>query len=243
MLATGMTIAHGRATATHRDAPDGWSRDVRIPSFLAALPEAARERLLTEAIRINVPAGALLYSEGDRPHVLVVVNGLVRVFLTSAEGRQVTVRYARGGDVTGLALVFGGPGPMRVQSMTAALVLGLRLETIRALIASDADVARACAEELTRQLYRALDDLSEQAFCSVRQRVIRQLLDLASPEDQGTLVVHASHEELADAVASVRVVVTRILHALRDEGLVRVSRDGIVLVDAIRLADEAAGPA
>lgn len=238
-----MTIAQGRAVATHRDASDGSSHDAPSRGFLSALPDSAQERLLAEAIRINVPAGALLYSEGDRPHVLVVVDGLVRVFLTSAEGRQVTVRYARGGDVTGLALVFGGPGPMRIQSMTPALVLGLRIETIRALIASDASVARACAEELTRQLYRALDDLSEQAFCSVRQRVVSQLLDLASLENHGTLVVHASHEELADAVASVRVVVTRILHHLRDEGLVRIRRDGIVLTDPLRLAAEAAEPA
>jgi CRP/FNR family transcriptional regulator len=207
--------------------------------FLSALPEQARERLLTEAIRINVPAGALLYSEDDRPRVLVVVDGLVRVFLTSAEGRQLTVRYARSGDVTGLALVFGGPGPLRVQSMTAAMVLALRVDTLRDLLAKDAAVARVCAEELARQLYRALDDLSEQAFCSVRQRLIRQLLDLAGPDERGILVVQVSHEALADAVATVRVVVTRILHHLADEGLVRVSRSGIVLVDPIRLAGEA----
>jgi CRP/FNR family transcriptional regulator len=200
------------------------------------LPERARERLLAEAIRINVPAGALLYSEDDCPRVLVVVDGLVRVFLTSAEGRQLTVRYARSGDVTGLALVLGGPGPMRVQSMTGAMVLGLRVDTLRELLATDAAVARVCAEELARQLYEALDDLSEQAFGSVRQQVIRQLLDLAVPDQHGLLVVRVSHEALADAVASVRVVVTRVLHHLADEGLVRISRDGIVLVDPVGLA-------
>lgn len=206
--------------------------------FFCALSKSARDRLLAEAIRIDVPAGALLLGVGERPRVLVVVNGLLRVFLSSDDGRQVTVRYARGGDVTGLALVLGGPGPMSVQSVTPTSVLALQVDVLRALIAGDSRVARLCAEELTRQLYRALDDLSEQAFHSVRQRVVRQLLDLATLEERRGLVVHASHEELADGVASVRVVVTRILHELQGEGLVQVSRRGVVLLDPLGLARE-----
>ena len=69
---------------------------------------------------------------------------------------------------------------------------------VRALIANP-DVARVTAEELTRQLYRALDELSEQAFLPVRRRLVKHLLQMASPDEQG-LVVHASHEELADAL-------------------------------------------
>ncbi len=127
---------------------------------------------------------------------------------------------------------------MSVQAMTAASVLALGVDTLRSLIASDAGVAHACARELAAQLYGLLDDLSVQAFRSVRQRVVRQLLDLASHEEGPTLVVHASHEELADAVASVREVVTRTLHQLRDDGLVQISRSGIVLSDPIGLARE-----
>ena len=63
--------------------------------FLANLPEDVAERLLAEAIRISVPAGALVYREGESPRVFVVIRGLLRVFLRSADGRQVTVRYAR----------------------------------------------------------------------------------------------------------------------------------------------------
>lgn len=207
--------------------------------FLAAFPAGVAERLLAEAIRINVPAGALIYREDERPHVIVVVSGLVRVFLSSADGRQVTVRYARAGDVAGLPLVLGGPWPMNIQSMTAASVAALRVNTMRSLIATDLGVARACAEELTRQLQHLLDDLSDQAFLTVRQRIVRQLLDLASPGAGSHLVVRASHEELADAIASVRVVVTRTLRQLREDGLIAMSHEGIELLDLPGLTEEA----
>ena len=158
--------------------------------FLVALPRAAAERLLAEAIRINVPAGALIYREDESPRLIVVIKGLLRVFLTSADGRQVTVRYARSGDVAGLALVVGGPAPMSIQAMTSSLVVALRVDALRALLATDPGVARVCAEELVRQLYRALDDISEQAFLSVRQRLVRQLLLLATAGPGHDLVVH-----------------------------------------------------
>jgi CRP/FNR family cyclic AMP-dependent transcriptional regulator len=210
--------------------------------FLFALPREAAERLLAEAILINLPAGALVYRDEESPRLIVVVKGLLRVFLTSADGRQVTVRYARSGDVAGLALVVGGPAPMSIQAMTSALVAALRVDTLRALLATDPGVARACAEELTRQLYRALDDISEQAFLPVRQRLVRQLLLLATAGPGRDLVVSAGQQELADAIGSVREVVTRSLHQLHVEGLIDISRNEIAIRDPVALAEVAGEP-
>jgi CRP/FNR family transcriptional regulator len=210
--------------------------------FLFSLPRPAAERLLAEAIRINLPAGALVYRDDESPRLIVVVNGLLRVYLSSVDGRQVTVRYARSGDVAGLVLVIGGPAPESIQAMTSALVVALRVDTLRALLATDPGVARVCAEELTQQLHRALDDISEQAFLSVRQRLARQLLLLATAGDGGLLAVRVGQQALADAIGSVREVVTRNLHQLHEEGLVDISRDVIVLRDPVALADVAGEP-
>ena len=218
---------------------DDLARDGLEGGFLAALPAAVAERLLAEAIRINVPAGALIYRDQESPRLIVVVKGLLRVYLTSVDGRQVTVRYARSGDVAGLVLVIGGPAPESIQAMTSSLVVALRVDTLRSLLASDPGVARACAEELTRQLHQLLDDISQQAFLSVRQRLARQLLLLATAGPCRDLEVHASQQELADAIVSVREVVTRNLHQLHEEGLVDISRDEITVRDAIGLTEAA----
>lgn len=213
-------------------------RDGLQDGFLFTLPADAAKRLLEQGIRISVPAGSLIYRDDERPRVIVVVSGILRVFLSSADGRQVTVRYARSGDVAGLALVIAGPAPMSIQAMTGASVIALSVDTLRSLLASEPGVARACAEELTHQLYRALDDISEQAFLPVRERIIRHLLDLASPQDERRLVAKVSQQELADAVGSVREVVTRTLHSLREEGLIEISRDEVALLDPVGLTDE-----
>jgi CRP/FNR family transcriptional regulator len=207
--------------------------------FLATLPAAAATRLLADAVRIDVPAGGTVYRDEERGRAIVVLQGLLRVYMNSSDGRQVTVRYARDGEVVGLALVIGGPAPITIQAMTGASVVALRIDALRSMLQTDPAVARACAEELARQLIWSFDEIADQAFLSVRQRVARQLLDLAVHDDEGALVARISQQELADAIASGREVVSRALHELQRAGLVSSTRAGIVVSDPVGLSDEA----
>lgn len=204
-------------------------------SFLSALPAEARERLLAGAVRINLPTGAVIDDGGTR--VVIVLSGLIRVFIRSPDGRQVTVTYAQRGDVARLADAIEGPGPTprSLQTMTGASVAAVRVDALRSLLDSDARVARVCTAELAAQLHRALDDIAQQSFLSVRERVARHLLDIASA-DGGNLRLRIGQQDLADAVGSVREVVTRTLHRLRQERLISTSRDEIVILDPIGLS-------
>jgi CRP/FNR family transcriptional regulator len=71
---------------------------------------------------------------------------------------------------------------------------------------------------------------------SVRERIGRHLLDLATEHQEGDrLLARVSQQDLADAVASVRTVVSRTLQEMRREGLIETSRDEIVVLDTHRL--------
>ena len=78
-------------------------------SFLADLPPELAGRLRAEGERADYPAGTTVYRAGSGPQAGLVVGGLLRVYLMSVEGRQVTVRYFRPGDVLGVAVLVGGP--------------------------------------------------------------------------------------------------------------------------------------
>lgn len=208
-------------------------------SFLRALPRSALEKLLKDAFKIEVPAGGLIYREGADPRAVLVVDGLIRVYMSSALGRQVTVRYARRGDVLGVAAFVGGPPPVSVQAVTDSTLLSLNVGTLIALAQEDAGIGWAFAEELTRRLYDVLEELSGNVFGSVRQRVARHLLDLAERAEPGRpLLAHVSQQELADAVGSVREVVARVLGELRRLELIEVSSRGIALLDPKGLFDQ-----
>jgi CRP-like cAMP-binding protein len=71
-------------------------------------------------------------------------------------------------------------------------------------------------------------------FLPVQARVARHLIDLASLQDD-VLVVTAGHQEIADAIGSVREVVSRALGEMRDEGLITRRGNQTILTDVARL--------
>jgi len=223
-----------------RDVDDALAR-----SFLAGLPPELVGRLRDEGERADYPAGTTVYRAGSAPRAALVVRGLLRVFLTSAEGRQVTVRYARPGDVLGIAVLVGGPASTGVQAVEPSGVFRISARTLTAAARNDPRVGWAIAEELNRRLYEVLEQTAVNAFGSVRQRVAAHLLDLASARQgpDGRLVAHVSQQELADAAGSVREVVARALRDLRVAGIVATAADSVVILDAARLYDESGGPA
>jgi len=212
-------------------------------SFLAGLPPELVGRLRDEGERADYPAGTTVYQAGSDPRAALVVRGLLRVFLTSAEGRQVTVRYARPGDVLGIAVLVGGPASTSVQAVEPSSVFRIGTRTLTAAARSDPRVSWAIAEELNRRLYEVLEQTAVNAFGSVRQRVAAHLLDLASGRQRphGRLTARVSQQELADAAGSVREVVARVLRDLRVAGIVATTADSVVILDPARLYAESGG--
>ena len=205
-------------------------------SFLGRLPTNTTNELVADAVHLDVPAGGIVYRDEDAPRSGIVVAGLVRVYLSSVEGRQLTVRYARPGAALGVPTVIGGPVRVGAQAVTDSELLMFSAHRLAKVAAEDATVAWALAQEVTDLLYGVLDAFAGTAFGSVRQRLARHLLDLAtSRQRDARLAVDVSQQALADAVGTAREVVARTLHDFRGAGLIETSRAGIVLLDADRI--------
>ena len=211
-------------------------------SFLAALSPALLERLLAGAELERAAAGTTTYVPGREPRPALVVSGLLRTYFAGPDGRQVTVRYAREGDMLGVIAAHGGPAPLHTQALTDTERLRLDTERMRELARTEPEFAWALIGELTATIHALWQEVAAAAFATVPQRVARHLLEIAAREQEaegGALVARVSQQELADLAGSVREVVARALREMRDEGIVRVSRSGIVVLDAGALATRA----
>lgn len=213
----------------------GTHDDVRTAianSFLSGVPPDLVQRLVQQAIPLDLEAGAILYPEEGDPRMALVISGLLRVYLTSAEGREITIRYARDGDVLGTVVTVAGPVRTPVQAVTDSRVLLLSVAVAQRLAETDASLAWAFAQEIARRLYDVLDELAGTAFASVRARVARHLLDLSHRDQEtGRLRVTATQQEIADAVGSVREVVARALKELRGERLIHSEGGSTTILD------------
>ena len=191
--------------------------------------------MLEDAFELRVPA-AQLFHRVDGPPAFplgVVVSGMARVYAISSEGRQATIRYIAAADVFGLPFVvapelFGEEPPVwGVRALTDCHIVQLSPARFRAVVARDAANIWPLCTEMMRTMMVTHDMLTKDVFQPVRARVARHLLDLAE-RDAGQLVVAASQQDIADAIGSVREVVSRAVLWLRDEGFIR--RSGRVYV-------------
>jgi CRP-like cAMP-binding protein len=85
----------------------------------AALPIATIESLIAGGTLTPFSAGHTVYAEAEAERLAVIVLGLLRVYMHAGDGRQVTVRYVRPGELLGVPALVGGPAPVFVQAITA----------------------------------------------------------------------------------------------------------------------------
>lgn len=200
-------------------------------SLLVEFPPASQARLLADAVPIEFPAGSMLYRDAEEPRCALVVAGLVRAFLSAPDGRTVTIRYVRSGELLGIPIIVGGPIPASIQMVTNAELLVLNARTLRQLGRSEPAVGWLLAQELAQRLTETYGAVADNAFGSLRERVARHLLDLAAVRDDKRLVADVTQQALADAVGSTRPAVARVLGALRQAGLIVTGTRDIEVLD------------
>ncbi len=208
-------------------------------SNLDGLPADVVSSLLADAARTTVSAGSTFHREEDAaPHIELLVRGLVRVHLTAADGRTLTIRYCRPGALIGVATVYarGSSRPFAVQALVDSDLLRLRPAVVRRIADREPRLTSALLTEASERVLGFIVELSDTAFSTVRRRVARHLLDLASEQQQGAeLVARISQQDLADAVGTLREVVVPVLRELRQAGVVRTERGGITLLQPEQL--------
>jgi CRP/FNR family transcriptional regulator, cyclic AMP receptor protein len=213
-------------------------------SRLRTLPSATIDKLIANAMILDVPRGVAELLQGrDGIHAALVVSGLLRAFRTTEDGRQMTVRYVRAGDLVALSSVHARrPAALGQQALMASRILRFHPDAILGLTRSDLAVANLIAEDNAYRVFDYIDSIAGINFSSLRQRLVSHLLDLAAgdPRDRtaAPMVARVSQQTLADSIGCVREVVVRLLRELREEGLVRTGRDEIELLQPDRLHAE-----
>ncbi|RFU19099.1 Crp/Fnr family transcriptional regulator [Geodermatophilus marinus] len=229
---------------------DDGVRAALAASSFARLPGTAVRRLLSGARLVPIPAGAVTHREGEETaHLELVVDGLVRAFVTAPDGRTLTVRYCRSGALIGAVSMYasGFRMPAGMQAVVDARLVRLSPAVVRRAAHEDPSVAEALLAELADRALTYIHEITGSAFSSVRQRVARHLLDLAAGEARtggparAALTVPVSQRQLADSVGTVREVVVRVLRDLREAGVIRTRPDHIDILDPIRLSREQGG--
>jgi len=211
----------------------------RIPMFAGLAPEVTEALAARAATRPFAP-GELLFQEGDRCEgIFLLVQGSVKIYKTSASGRQVTLAVETApATVAELPLFDGGPYPASAQAVGSVSTMFIHKRDFRAICLEHPQLPLQALSIVGRRL-RALVTLIESvAFGKIRQRLARMLLELAS-QGGDSFPLPGTHQEIALNLGTVREVVSRNLSRFQAAGLIQINHGEIVVADRQGLEQEA----
>ena len=207
-------------------------------SFYRRLPQLDSERLRQAVRRAELPTGAFAFHEGDViGHLALVGSGRIRVFKTSATGREITLYHVREGQaclVSLLSILLHRPAAAAavVESLVEALLVPA--EEMRDLVRRQ-DVAREFVfESMGQRLIDVMTLTEEVAFGRLSERLSEFLCRRFENHGQPLTEIVMTHEQIAAELGTAREVVSRLLKVLERRGAIVVSRGRIELLsDAV----------
>jgi CRP/FNR family transcriptional regulator, cyclic AMP receptor protein len=215
--------------------------DARIlaDTHWTGLPDSTLKRLLEGSVVRRVPARGTIFGLGDStPEAGILLGGTARAFIAAADGRQLTVRYARRGALLARrSYLLGGHSPVAIHAVTEVELLELNAASFLSLVETDPLVARIVLADLSRRLEDVYATAADAGFGTVREKVARHLLALSGDgRDEARLIAPITQQELADGVGTMREVAARALRDLRREGVIATTQGSIEILDSARLA-------
>ncbi|MGA2159570.1 MAG: Crp/Fnr family transcriptional regulator [Dehalococcoidia bacterium] len=176
--------------------------------------------------------GQTIISEGDsEPNLYFVGAGVVKIFKTSAEGKEQIIKIGRPGESFNDAAVFGGgTSPYSVQALgMSTLIYLVHKNDLMPFMEKNWRVVKNALEALAAQSRLLLDLIEDLSFKNVMGRVAKILMENSLHGAEGFQKL--TQYEMAAMAGTAREVVGRSLKSLEDTGAVRLERHKIVIVN------------
>jgi CRP/FNR family cyclic AMP-dependent transcriptional regulator len=183
--------------------------------------------------------GGIIYAP-DEPatELFVIKEGRVALNLLSPEGRTLTVRVVKSGEVFGHAsLLSDGTFDTFAEALRPTCVAVIRRPMLEELMVERPALALGLMDDLGRHSQALSRRLGNVAFKSVPGRLASVLLELAQPSERETTTGRWTHQELADMINAYRETVTKVLNQFRTAKLIEMDRQGVRLLNVAGLQE------
>jgi CRP/FNR family transcriptional regulator len=214
------------------------------PGFFCGFSPSALQSLNDVSHKSILPAGAILFVEGQSPRgMFILCSGRVNLSTTSREGKILILKPASAGEALGVSAAISGMGyESTAETATPCQLNYVDRKHFLELMQSHSQVGMHTAQCLSRDFQAAYRDIHDLVLTRSSAGKLARLL-LSNSPTQGVEAaetrIHSSmtHEEMAQRIVSSRETVTRLLGDLKKKQLIRL--DGPTLVIRDRTALEA----
>lgn len=187
-------------------------------------------------------AGCFLWREfGEAVHF--VMEGKVKIYKTSEDGREHILYIAVPGDIFAEVILFNEVNyPATAEVLEKARIAVIRNEDLEKVLKAHPSMAVAIIKVLNKRLMDAQQQVKSLALHNTHGRTAQMLMKLATEHGNKTengleLELVISRQELANMVGTTRETVTRVLMAFKKYNLIEIERNTIRIIQPEKLKE------
>lgn len=194
--------------------------------------KALKAKLLEYSIVKTYQAGDVILSENAHIRSLPIINqGTIRVMRTEKDGREILLYYIQAGESCIMSFLGGlhnEISKLKAEVEEDAEILFLPIEKIPELMREYPEWLDYIFKLYHKRFEELLEVINAVAFKKVDERLLLLLNKKAELSQNKTII--ATHEQLANELGTARVVVSRLLKQLETNGIVKLARNKVTLL-------------
>lgn len=185
--------------------------------------------------------GQVILSRGQSiSTALLLVEGRLRVSVTTLEGEEQLLRWLLPGEISGLSSVFAqSTYPADLVAAVPSQVLNIERAKLLDLISQDASVAVDLLRILGLRINQLFDTLADQGIPTLEKRVwaaLERIAKFNSVKVPEGLQLNVSQGDLAQAAMASRQRFNQQPRRFQEKGLIRLGYRNIVLLRKLQVA-------
>lgn len=211
------------------------------------IPSEFVDRLATVAIPAYYPKGTILFVEGQTSRgIFILYSGQVKLYTSSAGGKNFILRFATSGEMLGLAgTLLGQPYEAWAEVMQPTQAGFVERKYLLHLMRHHHDLAVQVAMQLGEAYCSAIAGVRVMGHSQcASQKLATFLLDWCksnrSLHDEASARLTLTHEQIGQVIGTSRETVTRLLSGFKKKGLIQWKDCNLVLTDRAALESSAA---
>ena len=194
-------------------------------------PELVK-KLYQHGIQKNYESGDILMNENSHIRSIpIVMKGSIKVIRTEEDGREILLYYIKSGESCIMSFLKGlhnETSKIKAEIEDDAEILFLPMDKVSLFIKEYPQWLDYIFRLYHKRFEELLDIVNAIAFKKVDERLLKLLHKKAELND--SKIILTTHEQLANELGTARVVVSRLLKQLEENGEVKLGRNKIALL-------------
>lgn len=189
------------------------------------------EKLYEYSIQKQFKAGSIILNENASIRSIPIVSkGVLKVIRTEEDGREILLYYIKAGESCIMSFLGGlhnEASKVKAEVEEDAEILFLPVEKVSLFIKEYPQ----WLDYIFRLYHKRFEELLEIINAIAFKKVDERLLDLLNKKSELThsKTIFITHEQLANELGTARVVVSRLLKQLEENGTLHLGRNKILL--------------